>query len=75
MYPNPANNQVTISNGSNLALDQAVIYDTNGKLINTIDLRAMQSEQVIDVADLATGVYMIQISSENATIVKRLIKQ
>jgi len=75
MYPNPANNQVTISNGSNIALNQAVIYDTNGKLINTIDLRAMQSEQVIDVASLASGIYMIQISSENATIVKRLIKQ
>jgi len=75
MYPNPANNQVTISNGSNIALNQAVIYDTNGKLINTIDLRAMQSEQVIDVAALASGIYMIQISSDNATIVKRLIKQ
>jgi hypothetical protein len=75
MFPNPANASVTLSNTSNIALEKAAIYDTNGRLINTIDLSTMQQEKVIDVSALATGVYMVQIQSENASTVKRLVKE
>ena len=75
MYPNPASDQVILANGSNLLLDNAMIYDMNGKLINTIDLQNMGSEMSIDVSALASGVYMVQITSEGATAVKRLIKE
>ena len=47
----------------------------NGKVIRQIDLRTMQGEKAIDVSTLATGVYAVQITSENATVVKRLIKK
>ena len=75
MYPNPASSQVTISNKSNIALQNAVIYDVNGKLISQHDLRNMQGEQVIDVSALATGVYMVQIVSDKSSVTKRLIKE
>jgi hypothetical protein len=75
MYPNPAQNEVRISNGSNLLLDNAQIYDVNGKLISTIDLRDMQQEKVIDISALASGVYVVQITGENSSVVKRLIKE
>ncbi|KAA3621603.1 MAG: HYR domain-containing protein [Flavobacterium sp.] len=75
MYPNPAAEQITLANGSNILLDNAVIYDMNGKLVNTIDLRNMGSEMVIDVSQLASGVYMVQITGEESTTVKRLIKE
>ncbi|MCW5520739.1 T9SS type A sorting domain-containing protein [Aureitalea sp. L0-47] len=35
----------------------------------------MGSELSIDVSALASGVYMVQINSEAATTVKRLIKE
>ncbi len=75
LYPNPAGEQVTIANGSNILLDNLVIFDVNGKLVNTIDLRNMGSEMMIDVSQLASGVYMVQITGEQSTTVKRLIKQ
>ena len=75
MYPNPATDQVILANGSNILLDNAMIYDMNGKLINTINLQNMGSEMSIDVSALASGVYMVQINSEGATTVKRLIKE
>ncbi len=75
MYPNPAQSNVTISNSSNILLDKAAIYDTNGRLISTTDLSDMQQEKTIDVSNLATGVYMVQIQGENATAVKRLVKE
>ncbi|WP_461305115.1 T9SS type A sorting domain-containing protein [Aureisphaera sp.] len=51
------------------------MYDTNGRLIRTIDLADMQQEMAIDVSDLATGVYMVMITSDNASTVKRLVKE
>ncbi len=75
MYPNPANEYVTIANGTSVQLERAAIYDVNGKLINTIDLQDMTTEKTIDVSALASGVYMVQITSKNASVVKRLIKE
>ena len=75
MYPNPANEYVTIANGTGVQLERAVIYDVNGKLVNTIDLQDMTTEKTIDVSALASGVYMVQITSKNASVVKRLIKE
>jgi subtilisin-like proprotein convertase family protein len=75
MYPNPAQNQVTISNSSNIQLEKAAIYDLNGKLISQTNLSNMVGEKVIDVSELAAGVYVVQISSDNASAIKRLIKE
>ena len=75
LYPNPAGEQVTISNNSNIALETAMIYDLNGKLVSQINLQDMQSERVIDVSSYATGVYMVQITGEQSSVVKRMIKE
>lgn len=75
MYPNPARDIVNIANSSNINLEQAVIFDTNGRIINTINLRDMQGEMAIDVSALASGIYMVQIAGENASTVKRLVKE
>ena len=75
LYPNPANNQVTISNSSDVKLETAMIYDFNGKLVLQINLQNMQSKKVIDVASFSTGVYMVYITGEQSSVVKRLIKE
>ncbi len=74
MYPNPAQNNMSITNSTNIKLTQLVIYDVSGKLINTIDLRGMQQERTIDVSNLSSGVYMIQIKGDGASTIKRWIK-
>ncbi|QIE59016.1 HYR domain-containing protein [Rasiella rasia] len=75
MYPNPAQGQVTIANSSNILLEKATMYDVNGKLVNTTNLSDMQGEITIDISNLASGVYIVQIEGENASVVKRLIKE
>ncbi len=75
IFPNPANDQFTISNSSNIVLDNAMIYDINGKLVSQINLQDMQSEKVVNIADYATGVYMVYITGEQSSVVKRLIKE
>ncbi len=75
MYPNPANSYVDLRNTSNIALTQATIYDITGKLVSSYDLTRMVGEQRLDVSNLASGVYMVYINSETASVVKRLIKK
>ncbi|QIE59135.1 HYR domain-containing protein [Rasiella rasia] len=75
MYPNPAQGQVTIANSSNILLEKATMYDVNGKLVNTTNLSDMQGEITIDISNLASGVYIVQIEGEDASVVKRLIKE
>ena len=75
LYPNPAQGQVILSNSSNILLEKATMFDVNGKLVNTVDLTDMTTEKTIDISKLASGVYIVQIDSENASVVKRLIKE
>ncbi|MBK5214767.1 MAG: T9SS type A sorting domain-containing protein, partial [Flavobacteriaceae bacterium] len=75
LYPNPASNSVNLVNKSNISLEKMMIYNIIGKLVNQVDLRTMQGEKAIDVSYLTSGVYVVQIIGENASIVKRLIKE
>ncbi len=75
LSPNPANNMVNLVNKTNTALEKMMIYDINGKLVNQVDLRTMQGQKAVDVSSLAAGIYIIQISGDNASTVKRLIKE
>ena len=75
LYPSPAKEQVTLSNSSSIKLEAATIYDLKGKLVSQINLQDMQSERVIDISAYATGVYMVHITGEQSSVVKRLIKK
>jgi hypothetical protein len=75
LYPNPAANVVNLVNRTNISLEKMMIYDINGKLVNQTDLRNMQAEKAVDVSSLAAGVYVVQIIGDNASTVKRLIKE
>ena len=75
IYPNPAKNVVNLVNKTNIALENLIIFDINGKRVNQIDLRSMQGEKSIDISNLASGVYILQVNGESASTVKRLIKE
>lgn len=75
MYPNPGQNNLTIANSTSFKLDQLAIYDVSGRLIKTIDLGDMQQERTIDVSNLSSGVYLLQIQGEGTKTIKRWIKR
>jgi hypothetical protein len=75
LYPNPAGQVVNLVNGTGIALERMAIYDVNGMLVGQTDLRGMQQEKSVDISQLASGVYMVQIFGDNASTVKRLIKE
>jgi subtilisin-like proprotein convertase family protein len=75
IYPNPARNVMNIGNSTDIQLERAVIYDLNGRMIQSIDLSDMSAEASVNVAHLASGVYMVQLQAQDGQAIKRLVKE
>ncbi|MFT5860544.1 MAG: hypothetical protein ACI865_002657 [Flavobacteriaceae bacterium] len=69
LFPNPSNGIVTISNDNNISGD-VVVYDMVGKVIATTTLNGVTS---LDLTENGVGVYMVKVSSENGSIVERVV--
>ena len=72
VYPNPANNQVTISRDVTDKMDIQLI-DVTGKLIFRKEI--ISSEFKLDVSDLMRGIYLLRLNSENKTSTTKLVIQ
>jgi hypothetical protein len=67
IYPNPTSNSLNIS--SSATIDQIEIRDLNGRIV----MQLTYSNQ-IDVSDLPTGVYFIQLIGDKI-VIKKFIKK
>ncbi len=75
IYPNPANNVITVQ--IDKALEQTYqlnLIDASGKILKQ---RVIQPNQVglstIDITSVSNGIYQIQIGNGNKQVVKRLV--
>lgn len=76
MFPNPAIHSLTIQNTSNIALENAMIYDINGRVISSIHFNSILEDKTIDTSSLTSGLYLIKIKGNSGnSIVKRFIKK
>ena len=73
VYPNPATTQATIVVEGPAHYFDAVLYDMNGRLLRSCKLN--QATSVIDMQDLAPGIYLLSILSRSDTRTIRLVKQ
>lgn len=75
LYPNPAKNQVTLTYTGSQILKSATIIDVNGKVVHQLDLSAFYQSKQIDLSELASGIYFIQVQGSSESTVKKLIIQ
>ena len=77
LYPNPAETKLYVGNPQEIPLNNLFIYDMNGHLVRTFNLKGTESEENIDVdvSNLARAAYLISIQSETGSITKQLIKK
>ena len=75
VYPNPANDVITLSNPQNINLRSVSIYDMTGRLIITKDLQAAIQESTVDISTLQSGNYLLFIKSTFGQITKQLLKE
>ena len=72
IYPNPATSQFSVEQNSTQDL-KLHLFNTAGQCILQDDLDDKSTE--IDIRSLSPGIYVIQISGEDWTIQKKLIKE
>ena len=71
LFPNPANNQLTIQNSENKMLGTVSIYDMTGKMI--FKKRSVNSIITIDLGKFTAGLYYIK--SDNLQATMKFVKQ
>ncbi|WP_296145778.1 T9SS type A sorting domain-containing protein [uncultured Flavobacterium sp.] len=72
VYPNPAKNLINISNSDNVSLTNATITDLNGRTVKSVELNGATQ---INISDLASGVYMMNINSDQGSVTKKIVKE
>lgn len=73
IYPNPTSKDITISYSGNQQLVSVKVVDLNGKIVR---LHKFDSgfQNTINLSNLSSGMYFLQISSQTESLIKKLIK-
>jgi alpha-tubulin suppressor-like RCC1 family protein len=69
LYPNPVSNQLNISTSSDI--QKIVIYDISGKQVKILE----GNVNLIDVSNFKSGFYIIEITIDGNTTVRKFIKE
>lgn len=72
-FPNPANDVVTLTNSDSILFSDVAILDINGRTVKNIKVQDL-SEVQINVSDLMSGVYFMNITTTEGVAVKKFIK-
>jgi hypothetical protein len=70
IYPNPTSSKLSIKSNT-LTIEEINIIDFTGKKLKTIT----QNFDEINVIDLLSGIYFIQITTEKGTLSEKFVKQ
>lgn len=73
-YPNPVKDIVTISNLENIAISDIQLTDLNGRVVKKVNGNNSGDIQV-NISDLASGIYMMNISSDLGSTTKKIVKE
>ncbi|MGH1385867.1 DUF7619 domain-containing protein [Kordia sp.] len=77
MLPNPSNDYIYLSllNAGDITNANVGIYDISGRLIANQTIKTPVNNQKIDIKNLKTGVYFVQLSTSENTFTQKLIKR
>ena len=74
LYPNPSNGQFTIDlSETKLDVDGLKIYNTLGQVVQNFNIDSNNPVQ-IDLSKKASGIYYVELQSNEGLIIKRIIK-
>ncbi|WP_158605966.1 peptide-N-glycosidase F-related protein [Taibaiella sp. KBW10] len=71
IYPNPANNVVTIEQKSTTAMNAIVVFDAVGKVVYRQD-NMSKAKHSFSTENMSSGLYLIQIQTTQGTAVEKL---
>lgn len=71
VYPNPATDVINISNVNGLEITKSTITDINGRIVKEIN----SSLNTINVGDLTTGVYFLNVTTTTGNGTTKIVKK
>lgn len=74
LYPNPANELVTIEIPSEMMVNSIQMTDLSGRLVEVNMINAGNNRYNVPVSNLASGTYQIVILTDEFQLVKRFVK-
>ncbi|PKB18753.1 family 16 glycosylhydrolase [Flavobacterium sp. 5] len=75
IYPNPAGDYIELSVSGKLTNKEVTIYDLTGNLVMKNRINTTSDETIIDISRLSKGVYILNFSSDEKNVAKKLIKK
>lgn len=66
LYPNPASDVLNINSKSNTAISQITITDMNGRIVKEVKNMSV-TNTIVNVADLTSGLYIINVTSNEGS--------
>lgn len=73
VYPNPANDLVTVSNNGSIQINKVSITDINGRTVKSLNYNGVTETQV-NISDLNSGIYFMNIDTNEGIATKKVIK-
>ena len=73
IYPNPADNMVTVAVEGLTSAAEVVVIDASGRVVGRYRIAAGESSISIDVSSFAEGNYLVRIVSDAIDKVERLV--
>src|SRR5690554_2365141 len=74
IFPNPANDVVTVSNNENIGIEKLTVYDVNGKMVKKKN-GEKENQIQLNISNLMSGTYLLHIKTNEGTAVKKLVKK
>ena len=75
VYPNPADNRLSVKIANNAQeIENIIIYNAVGSQVMTIEKSAISEKLQINVSDLKSGVFYMQLRSESGMVSKKFVK-
>ncbi|KLT69322.1 family 16 glycosylhydrolase [Flavobacterium sp. ABG] len=75
IYPNPANDYIELSVPAKLTNKEVTIHDLAGNLVAKSRMDTAVEEKVIDISRLPKGIYILNFSSDQKSVTKKVIKK
>jgi len=73
LYPNPSNGTFMMNYNGSESLTKAILIDIDGRIIQKIDINGFNSEKQIQLNNVLSGIYFMQISTNNNSVSRKII--
>jgi hypothetical protein len=73
VYMNNATSEIVIKNSGSSIINKTILYNSLGQRMNSWTYKNLKSEINLPINDLSTGVYIVQIETDNGNLSQKII--